>query len=192
MSSHQEVSVSVRVNVTPAIYACQLSYDSSVMVLRKVVILWFAIAFLCRLRSIATHRDHFVRRLSVRPSVCLSVCHIRRAVFRRRHMHSSECCHYFSWIDATVKAKLSLEDGGVYCFWTCRSADRHVGRDVGKSVSPKTAIYNWRTRLKPIGFKLRTLITIRRWSLSHGRLLGHVKTILDFVVNGRGVSVKKN
>ena len=27
--------------------------------------------FLCRLRSIATHRDHFVRR----PSVCLSVCH---------------------------------------------------------------------------------------------------------------------
>ena len=30
--------------------------------------------FLCRLRSIAAHRDHFVRRLSVRPSVCLSVC----------------------------------------------------------------------------------------------------------------------
>ena len=28
---------------------------------------------LCRLRSIATHRDHFVRRLSIRPSVCLSV-----------------------------------------------------------------------------------------------------------------------
>ena len=26
-----------------------------------------------RLRSIATHRDHFVRRLSVRPSVRLSV-----------------------------------------------------------------------------------------------------------------------
>ena len=25
-------------------------------------------------RSIAAHRDHFVRRLSVRPSVCLSVC----------------------------------------------------------------------------------------------------------------------
>ena len=25
----------------------------------------------CRLRSIATHRDHFIRR----PSVCLSVCH---------------------------------------------------------------------------------------------------------------------
>ena len=30
--------------------------------------------FLCCLRSIATHRDHFVRRLSVRLSVCLSVC----------------------------------------------------------------------------------------------------------------------
>ena len=29
--------------------------------------------FLCRLRSIATHRDHFVRRLSVCPSVCLSI-----------------------------------------------------------------------------------------------------------------------
>ena len=28
---------------------------------------------LCRLRSIGTHRDHFVRRLSVRPSVCPSV-----------------------------------------------------------------------------------------------------------------------
>ena len=34
--------------------------------------------FLYRLRSIATHRDHFVRRLSVRPSVTLS-----KAMFRR-------------------------------------------------------------------------------------------------------------
>ena len=49
---------------------------------------------LCRLRSIATHRDHFVRR-SVCPSVSPSVCHTRIALFRRRHMHSSECCHYF-------------------------------------------------------------------------------------------------
>ena len=31
--------------------------------------------FLCRLRSIGAHRDHFVRRLSVRPSVCLSGSH---------------------------------------------------------------------------------------------------------------------
>ena len=31
--------------------------------------------FLCRLRSIATHRDHFVRRPSVCLSVCPSVCH---------------------------------------------------------------------------------------------------------------------
>ena len=47
--------------------------------------------FLCRLRSIATHRDHFVHRLSV----CRSVCHTPIAMFRRRHMHSSECCRYF-------------------------------------------------------------------------------------------------
>ena len=63
--------------------------------------------FLCRLRNIATHRDHFVHRLSIRLSVCLSarpparpsvrpsVRHIPIAMFRRRHMHSSECCHYF-------------------------------------------------------------------------------------------------
>ena len=55
--------------------------------------------FLCRLRSIATHRDHFVCHPSVCPSVCLSVClsvcHTGIAMFRRRHMHSSECCHYF-------------------------------------------------------------------------------------------------
>ena len=57
--------------------------------------------------SIAVHRDHFVRRLSIRPSVCLSVrlcvCPLvtlswssRIAMFRRRHMHSSEWCHYVS------------------------------------------------------------------------------------------------
>ena len=45
MPSRQEFIISVRVNVSPALYACQLSYDSSVMVLRKIVILWFAIAF---------------------------------------------------------------------------------------------------------------------------------------------------
>ena len=53
----------------------------------------------CRLLSIATLRDHFVRRLSVRPSVslsfCPSVCHTFQRMFRRRYMHSSECCHYF-------------------------------------------------------------------------------------------------
>ena len=38
---------------------------------------------------------------SVRPSVCLSVrlshfsVTLSKAMFRRRHMHSSECCHYF-------------------------------------------------------------------------------------------------
>ena len=48
--------------------------------------------FLCRLRSIATHRDHFVRRLSVRLSHFSDT--LSRAMFRRQHMHSSECCHY--------------------------------------------------------------------------------------------------
>ena len=44
---------------------------------------------LCRLGSIATHRDHFVRRLSVRPSVCLS--------FRLSHSHCyvSQATHAF-------------------------------------------------------------------------------------------------
>ena len=55
--------------------------------------------FLCRLRSIAAHRDHFVRRLSVcvRASVCPVVTLSWKsgiAMFRKRHMHSSECCHY--------------------------------------------------------------------------------------------------
>ena len=59
--------------------------------------------FLCRLWSIAAHRDHFVWRLSVRPSVhrsvCLSGSHtflvvMHSYMFRRRHMHSLECCHY--------------------------------------------------------------------------------------------------
>ena len=46
--------------------------------------------FLCRLQSIAAHRDYFVGRLSVRRlSVRLCVC-----LSGSRHMHSSECCHY--------------------------------------------------------------------------------------------------
>ena len=146
MSSHQEVIISVRVNVTSALYACPLSYDSSVMVLRKVVILWFAIAF-------------FLNR-----------CHGEGQASLRR------------WRGIML---LNMSVGEL--------VDRHVGWYVGNSVSPKTAIYNWRTRLKPICFKLRTLITIRRWSLSLGRLVGRVKTILDFVVHGRGggIRVKK-
>ena len=142
MSSHQEFIILVRVNVSPALYACQLSYDSSVMVLRKVVILWFATSF-------------FMNR-----------------------------CH--------GEGQASLQRWRVILLLNM-SVGESVGRYVGKSVSPKTAIYNWRTRLKPIGFKLRTLITIRRWSLSLGMLVGHVKTILDFVFDGKGrISVKKN
>ena len=52
--------------------------------------------FLCCLQSIATHRDQLCPSsfcplvcLSVRPSVTLS-----KGIFRRRHMHSSQCCHY--------------------------------------------------------------------------------------------------
>ena len=124
MSSHQDFIISVRVNVSPALYACQFSYDSSVMVLRKVVILWFAIAF-------------FLNR-----------CHGEGQASLQR------------WRGILL---LNMSVGEL--------VDRYVGRYVGKSVSPKTAIYNWRTRLKQIGFKLRTLITIRRWSLSLGRLV---------------------
>ena len=51
----------------------------------------------------AAHRDHFVWRLSVCPSVfpcvCLSGSHtflvVTRSYVSRRHMHSSEWCHYF-------------------------------------------------------------------------------------------------
>ena len=55
---------------------------------------------LCRLRSIAARSNHFVRRLSVRPSFCLSGSHTvlvvtlswlsSIAMFRRWHMHSSD------------------------------------------------------------------------------------------------------
>ena len=43
----------------------------------KVNCSWLSklVAFLCRLRSIAAHRDHFVRRLSVCACVCLSGSH---------------------------------------------------------------------------------------------------------------------
>ena len=53
---------------------------------------------LCHLRSIAAHRDHFVRHLSVRVSVCSVVTlswQSRIAMFRKQRMHSSEYCHYF-------------------------------------------------------------------------------------------------
>ena len=73
--------------------------------------------FLCRLRSIAAHRDHFIQRLCVCPVVTLSwkSC---IAVFRRRHMHSSECCHYFSYNICSLvlfSAQVSLCPLLVYC-----------------------------------------------------------------------------
>ena len=50
--------------------------------------------FLCRLRSIAAHRDHFVRRLSVClcPSVCLSGSHTFLVV---THSYVSQATHAF-------------------------------------------------------------------------------------------------
>ena len=47
---------------------------------------------LCRLRSIAAHRDHFVRRLSVCPSVRLSGSHTFLVV---RHSYVSQATHTF-------------------------------------------------------------------------------------------------
>ena len=72
--------------------------------------------FLCRLRSIATHKDHFVRRLSVclsvclsvflsvRPSVCLSFC---------PSVHPSVCLsvrlsHSYSYVSHATHAFLGM------------------------------------------------------------------------------------
>ena len=48
--------------------------------------------FLYRLRSIAAHRDHFVRRLSVRPCVCLLGSHTFLVV---THSYVSQATHAF-------------------------------------------------------------------------------------------------
>ena len=48
--------------------------------------------FLCRLRSIAAHRDHFVRRLSVYACVCLSDSHTFLIV---THSYVSQATHAF-------------------------------------------------------------------------------------------------
>ena len=62
--------------------------------------------FLYCLRSIATQKDHFVRRLSVPLSVCLSLClsgsHIllidTHSYVSQVNMHSSECFLNFFYI----------------------------------------------------------------------------------------------
>ena len=51
-----------------------------------------SISFLCRLRSIAAHRDHFVRRLSVCACVCLSDSHTFLIV---THSYVSQATHAF-------------------------------------------------------------------------------------------------
>ena len=53
--------------------------------------------FLCRLRSIAANRDHFVRRLSVRPSVRLCVCLLGSHIFLVvTHSNVSQATHALS------------------------------------------------------------------------------------------------
>ena len=67
-----------------------------------------------RLRSIAAHRDHCVRRLSVHPSVYPCVCLSDRHTFlvvTHRHMHSLEYCHYvsiYSCIVSNFQAPVTL------------------------------------------------------------------------------------
>ena len=51
-----------------------------------------AITFVCRLRSIAAHRDHFVRCLSVCACVCLSDSHTFLIV---THSYVSQATHAF-------------------------------------------------------------------------------------------------
>ena len=74
--------------------------------------LFFIKSFLCCLWSIVADRDHFVRHLSVRLSVRLSGSHtflvVTHSYVRRRHMHSSECCHYVLAICMALNRDLSL------------------------------------------------------------------------------------
>ena len=57
-----------------------------------MVIHVMSIAFSCRLRSIAAHWDHFVRRLSVPLCVCLSGSHTFLVV---THTYVSQASHAF-------------------------------------------------------------------------------------------------
>ena len=56
----------------------------------------FLSPFLCRLRSIAVHRDHFVWRLSVRVCMCLCVCLCGSHTFLVvTHSYVSQATHAF-------------------------------------------------------------------------------------------------
>ena len=73
---------------------------------------------LCRLRSIATHRDD-----------CLSVClshfsvTLSRAMFRRRHMHSSECCHYFCYLVTVLDYMYLWFLQNIFKSWAIKAID---------------------------------------------------------------------
>ena len=77
----------------------------------ELICIYHFITFLCRRQSISAYRDHFVRHLSVRPSVCPSMClsgsHSSLVV---THSYVSEATHAFLGM-------LPLFDG--LCLFVC-------------------------------------------------------------------------
>ena len=68
------------------------------------------VPFLCRLRSIAAHRDHFVWRLSVRVSVCLSAClSDSQTFFVVTHSYVSQATHTFRGMLPLCQYRCCLE-----------------------------------------------------------------------------------
>ena len=102
--------------------------------------------FLCRLRSIVTHRDHFVHIwitlsvvcLSVLLSVRLSICHIRIAMFRRRHMHSSECCHYFNFFSVQSQVEYQFINRNITFFNSIKTGYQKIMIEL-----PKGPVHIW-------------------------------------------------
>ena len=86
---------------------------------------------LCRLRSIATHRDNFVRRLSVclsvRLSVCLSVClSVRPSVTLAKLCFAGDTC--IPRNAATILFQPLHSLGECHCWWTRESLRAHVAK----------------------------------------------------------------
>ena len=69
----KEMNTKMYDEIIVKIKTCEYLYSEFAGAVRCYTCTYECPWFLCRLRSIATHRDHFVRRLSVRPSVCPSV-----------------------------------------------------------------------------------------------------------------------
>ena len=82
-------------NITLIYFLWFLKYKTFQILIWSVDYLTAALVlvfFLCRMRSIAAHRDHSVRRLSVCPSVCLSGSNIFLVVM---HSYVSQATHAF-------------------------------------------------------------------------------------------------